>query len=287
MANNNKETKSNYRTIAICVSIITIIIWALSFLLFTTNWDKEERGTFGDMFGAVNALFSGLAFAGLIVTLIMQHEELGLQRKELAQTNDELAAQREEFVAQTKTMKIQRFENTLFNMLSLQQGIVNSLDYIPQDDADPNPESRGKYVFDVFYNKKITKFQYGNERQIMGIKGLIQAENDIQAYRRVSEISIFDSYFRHLYRIFKYIDESQLIDNTERYSYSCIVRAQLSDYELLLLFYNALTIDDNGAFKFKHLIEKYAIFNNIRESMLARQHEDYILYHGGAYIHQI
>ena len=287
MANNNKETKSNYRTIAICVSIITIIIWALSFLLFTTNWDKEERGTFGDMFGAVNALFSGLAFAGLIVTLIMQHEELGLQRKELAQTNDELAAQREEFVAQTKTMKIQRFENTLFNMLSLQQGIVNSLDYIPQDDADPNPESRGKYVFDVFYNKKITKFQYGNEQQIMGIKGLIQAENDIQAYRRVSEISIFDSYFRHLYRIFKYIDESQLIDDTERYSYSCIVRAQLSDYELLLLFYNALTIDDNGAFKFKHLIEKYAIFNNIRESMLARQHEDYILYHGGAYIHQI
>ena len=101
MANNNKETKSNYRTIAICVSIITIIIWALSFLLFTTNWDKEERGTFGDMFGAVNALFSGLAFAGLIVTLIMQHEELGLQRNELAQTNDELAAQREESVSYT------------------------------------------------------------------------------------------------------------------------------------------------------------------------------------------
>ena len=256
-------------------------------LLFTTSWDKDERGTFGDMFGAVNALFSGLAFAGLIVTLIMQHEELGLQREELAQTNDELAAQREEFAAQTKTMKIQRFENTLFNMLSLQQGIINSLDYIPQDGADPNPESRGKYVFDVFYNKKITKFQYGNERQIMGIKGLIQDENDIQAYRRVSEISIFDSYFRHLYRIFKYIDESQLIDDTERYSYSCIVRAQLSEYELLLLFYNALTIDDNRIYKFKNLIEKYAIFNNIREPMLARQHEDYILYHGGAYIHQV
>ena len=55
----------------------------------------------------------------------MQHEELGLQRKELAQTNEELAAQREEFAAQTKTMKIQRFENTLFNMLSLQHDIVN------------------------------------------------------------------------------------------------------------------------------------------------------------------
>lgn len=287
MADKIQKTKSNYKTIAISVSIVTIIIWALTFILFATEWKHDERGTFGDMFGAVNALFSGLAFAGLIITLIMQHEELGLQREELAQTNDELAAQREEFAAQTKTMKIQRFENTLFNMLSLQQGIINSLDYIPQDYADPNPESRGKYVFDVFYNKKITRFQYGNERQIMGIKGLIQAENDIHAYRRVSEISIFDSYFRHLYRIFKYIDESQLIDDTERYSYSCIVRAQLSEYELLLLFYNALTIDDNGIYKFKNLIEKYAIFNNIRESMLAREHEDYILYHGGAYMHQV
>ena len=287
MAEINQKKLSNYKVLVICSSIATIIIWALTFILFATNWDKDERGTFGDMFGAVNALFSGLAFAGLIVTLIMQHEELSLQREELAQTNDELAAQREEFTAQTKTMKIQRFENTLFNMLSLQQGLVNSLEYIPQDGADPTPESKGKYVFDVFYNTKITRFQYGNEEQIRGIKGLIQAENDNQAYRHVCEISIFDSYFRHLYRIFKYIDESQLIDDTERYSYSCIVRAQLSDYELLLLFYNSLTIDDNGVLKFKHLIEKYAIFNNIRESMLARQHEDYILYHGGAYIHQI
>lgn len=287
MAEINQKKLSNYKVIVICSSIATIIIWALTFILFATNWDKDERGTFGDMFGAVNALFSGLAFAGLIVTLIMQHEELSLQREELAQTNDELAAQREEFTAQTKTMKIQRFENTLFNMLSLQQGLVNSLEYIPQDGADPTPESKGKYVFDVFYNTKITRFQYCHEEQIRGIKGLIQAENDIQAYRHVREISIFDSYFRHLYRIFKYIDESQLIDDTERYSYSCIVRAQLSDYELLLLFYNSLTIDDNGVLKFKHLIEKYAIFNNIRESMLARQHEDYRLYHGGAYIHQI
>lgn len=57
------------------------------------------------MFGSVNALFSGLAFAGLIVTPIMQHEELALQRKELQQTNDELAAQKEEFSAQTNIMK--------------------------------------------------------------------------------------------------------------------------------------------------------------------------------------
>lgn len=45
-----------------------------------------EEGAFGDRFGAVSALFTGLAFAGLIVQLGMQREELRLQREELRQT---------------------------------------------------------------------------------------------------------------------------------------------------------------------------------------------------------
>lgn len=279
------QKSKNYVKISIGIVICIIILWALSFFLLLL--DSTSRGVFGDMFGAVNALFSGLAFAGLIVTLIMQHEELGLQRQELAQTNEELAAQREEFTNQTKIMKIQRFENTLFNMLSLQQDIVGSLYYLPKDGADHTPESKGRYVFDVFYNTTITRFQYGSEDNVYGVKGLIRAENTPNAYRHVKEISIFDSYFRHLYRIFKYIEESPLIDETERYDYACIVRAQLSDYELLMLFYNALNVNENGVFKFKRLIEKYAVFNNIRENMLAREHEDYKLYHGGAYTHQV
>ena len=43
----------------------------------------SDRGQFGDMFGAVNALFAGLAFAGVICTL-------WLQRKELEQTQDQI-----------------------------------------------------------------------------------------------------------------------------------------------------------------------------------------------------
>ena len=37
--------------------------------------DSEKQGQFGDQFGAVNALFSGLAFAGLIFTIILQKKE--------------------------------------------------------------------------------------------------------------------------------------------------------------------------------------------------------------------
>lgn len=282
---NTNHKKMNYTKIAIWAALCTLGFWALSFFLFFMN--STDRGTFGDMFGAVNALFSGLAFAGLIVTLIMQHEELGLQREELAQTNKELAAQREEFAAQTKTMKIQRFENTLFNMLSLHQDIVNGLYYV-EDGADYTKELKGRYVFDVFYNKIYIGFSGDSLiKHIYGVKGIIQYENRPEVYLRFRDIYIFDNYFRHLYRMFKYIDVSSLIDDTERYDYACIVRAQLSNYELLMLFYNALNVRDHGELKFKQLIEKYAVFNNIRDDMLARGHEDYILYHGGAYEHQV
>ena len=49
------------------------------------------RGSFGDSFGAINSLFSGLAFAGIIYTILLQRKELSLQRKELTDTRKELA----------------------------------------------------------------------------------------------------------------------------------------------------------------------------------------------------
>jgi hypothetical protein len=52
--------------------------------------DWQQRADFGDMFGAVNALFSGLAFAVLIYTMWLQREELELQRQELQETRREL-----------------------------------------------------------------------------------------------------------------------------------------------------------------------------------------------------
>jgi len=42
------------------------------------------------MFGAANALFSGLALAGVVYAILLQREELMLQRKELELTRQEL-----------------------------------------------------------------------------------------------------------------------------------------------------------------------------------------------------
>ncbi len=52
------------------------------------------------MFGVVNALFSGLAFAGILIALYMQKHELALQREELSETREELKLQRMEMKGQ-------------------------------------------------------------------------------------------------------------------------------------------------------------------------------------------
>lgn len=50
----------------------------------------ENSGQFGDSFGALNTLFSGLAFAGVIYAILLQKDELSLQREELRLTREEL-----------------------------------------------------------------------------------------------------------------------------------------------------------------------------------------------------
>ena len=108
--------------------IACVVVWlggaALTRWYATAHYKTDDpnatAGVFGDSFGAVNALISALAFAGVLVTFRLQRKELDLQRQELK-------AQREEFTQQNKTLKLQRFENTFFHMMELQQQIVNDL----------------------------------------------------------------------------------------------------------------------------------------------------------------
>ena len=65
-------------------SLLVTIIWAISALgLVLTVNDFSKSGTFGDSFGVLNTLFSGLAFAGIIVTVKIQNDDMREQRKEL------------------------------------------------------------------------------------------------------------------------------------------------------------------------------------------------------------
>jgi hypothetical protein len=70
--------------------LVLVVQAGIGVLIYCLNPDWVTRGQFGDMFGAVNTLFSGLAFAGLIYAIFLQRKELELQRDELKLTRTEL-----------------------------------------------------------------------------------------------------------------------------------------------------------------------------------------------------
>lgn len=262
--------------------VVSIGLWVLG--LWTTHWVSRKlylasnevsnltnAGMLGDSSAVINTLFSALAFAGIIYSIMLQSKELKLQRRELEQTREELESQRHEFESQNDTLRHQRFESTFFNMLHLQLEITNNLNYSRPDTDSP---CNGREVFQFFYSQQ----KYGEE-SIPGLHVYLELMGS-DAYECLDEIQIFDHYFRHLYRIVKYVHTSKLIPEEEKYEYVCILRALLSPFELLILFYNGLCHP-----KFKILIEEYALLKNTRFDELAKPEQDRALYDSRAYDH--
>lgn len=52
--------------------------------------DPAQRGQFGDMFGTLNALFSGAAFAGTLYAIILQRQDLSQQMEEAVLVREEM-----------------------------------------------------------------------------------------------------------------------------------------------------------------------------------------------------
>lgn len=112
----NEKLRSLY--VIMIIIIIVFLLYLIGISIFFDKW--QTSGVFGDSFGAINALFSGLAFAGIIYTILLQRKELALQRLELIETRIELkrAADAQEksekaLVEQTRSMKLTAKLNAL------------------------------------------------------------------------------------------------------------------------------------------------------------------------------
>ena len=225
-----------------------ILLWAVYLsVIWISDWplQEENKGEFGDTFGALNALFAGLAFAGVIYAILLQQKELALQRKALEATEVEIRGQKEQLQAQNQTLQKQNFESSFFQLLTMHSEIVNSL-------AIKNIDSSGRQCFDwIIENlRPRPKMVEGDYNEVF---------SQYQPY--------VSHYFRHLYHIIKFIDDSIHFPKEfeEKKRYTDFVRAQLSNNELSLLFY--LGLSDPGT-EFKGLVEKYALFENIPSKVL-------------------
>jgi hypothetical protein len=263
-----KEDQVGWKIPAFVFSLV-IILWGATWYFLRND---PGRGSFGDMFGAVNALFSGLAFAGVIYTLLLQRKELKLQRRELEETRKELKGQKEQLEAQNQTLKKQNFESTFFQLLRLQNEIVNSIDLVNPNDN--TRVTRGRDCFRVFYKRLHKQWDKANSE----LQGKPDSEKINVAYSAffLEAQAEIGHYFRSLYNIVKFVDRSEVV---EKNLYTNLVCAQLSSYELALLFYNCLS--DIGKEKFKPLVEKYSLLKTLPKQMLFNPPDHLPLYKGG------
>jgi hypothetical protein len=253
-------------------SILTIVLpfalVVILFMLFLFYFDPSgKKNTLGDSFGTLNTLFSGLAFAGLIVTLIFQ-------RKEIIQNKEELNLTRLEFKEQNTLIKNQNFEGTFFQLLRLHQEIVNSIDLFNKIDSH---ETVGRDCFKPFYNRFKYEFKKTSGSVIrpdLSNSGISKQEIENRTKSLETIRKAYDEfhknnqaevghYFRNMYNILKFIHQSEAKDKK---LYSNLLRAQLSAYELLLLFYNCLS--DMGNEKFKPLLEEYSLLKSVPKQLL-------------------
>ncbi|MYC78883.1 hypothetical protein F4X10_24215 [Candidatus Poribacteria bacterium] len=227
--------------------LVVSILWRympFDWLSYFFEIDKETQ--FGDRFEAINALFAGLAFAGVIFAIILQWLELGLQRQELKDTRAEIKGQKE-------TLQKQNFESSFFQLLSMHSEIVNSMK-LPREDLS------GRECFGYLFQglKNTLEIAIGQGRPKTEVFNATYEEEFFSVFQ-----PYVGHYFRHLYNVIKFVHEHEFFDekeSKEKKRYTNLIRAQLSSDELGVLFYNCLS--DRGV-KFKDLVENYALFEDM------------------------
>lgn len=224
------------------ITIVVVIVLGIyagyySFLYsgFSSPEDLKELkgvrgGTFGDAFGTLNALFSGLAFSGVLITLLIQRKDLqGSQEQNFRQ----------------------QIDSQFYNMLSLQQGVVQSFDI--KKNGVVKMLGRDCFKTWVWHLRNEYRNAKGTHEERMGV-----------AYREVMRRFHGDLglYFRSLYSVFRFVSEC---NHPDKRKFGNVVRSLLSDFELVILFYNSL--GEKGK-KFRVYITEFAIFDNLEPAML-------------------
>jgi hypothetical protein len=196
----------------------------------------------------VSALFSGLAFAGVIYALSLQRRELALQREELAQTRQELSQQNE-------TLSLQRFETTLFNLVRAHRDIVTTM--TARFAGQSSEAYTGLHAYALAASELSGRFVMELRPEPSNTQFMALADDWFSAvcYQPAAE---FGHYFRSLFHVLRFITEAEI---DHKWPYILLVRSQLSNAELTLLFFYGLTSDGRGL---KTYIERYHLLRGLR-----------------------
>jgi len=253
-----------YATIAFSA---IIVVWGLYwYLVSSILCDYTTRGQFGDMFGAINALFTGLAFAGLIVTIIQQSKELRIQSTELFNQSGALKISSQQFVEQNNTLKRQQFETMLFNVVAILNQQLNNSRLTAS-----GKEYSGREIFDVIK---------GEVARFIGDWKYTQPEHysdfRIRYYHAYNLYGYFlTPYVSNVLMVLQVVDSSDFIDHEKKLNYIRLFFSMLSDFEKTFLFYHiplSVKKNNNTDAKLYYIYKKYQIGDNLNDPWFEKTH---------------
>ena len=229
-------------------------------------------GTVASSWSLAGLFFIYVAFLGQKQQLINQQIEITHSQAEVKATRHELKGQKEQLIEQNKTAKLQRFENTFFALLTNHTSMVNDIDIRKKviNSGGYSVSAQGRDCFKVFYQRFAKECSTTAHKAQLLVEEL-PISDTIDCYMKSYHQNQADlgHYFRNLYHTLKLIKEESIIENKKRYSN--LLRAQLSSYELGLLFYNCL--GEYGNEKFYPLIEDFDFLKNLdRDLILNKDH---------------
>lgn len=121
--NNENKPPFSWGIFAIGSGVVLVICLAFPWLTTWLKWAIPSQGVphaaneIGDMFGALNTCFTGLAFVGLVVTLLMQRHEM---KEAQARHESQMALQKDENV----TIKMVEEERKSIENVRFAEGMV-------------------------------------------------------------------------------------------------------------------------------------------------------------------
>lgn len=250
-----------------------ILIFFLSKSSFTFD-SFANLGTVGDFLGGSTVgLFSLASILFLISTIVMQRKELGLQREELQMTREELVKANEQYRITNETMKLQQFETTFFNMISMHSNLINDLkalessgrnvivQFLKEVNKDFETEGFRSFLLDHFrkfddieewYNYYSTYINYINASMYSGVKF-----QEIQELSHITDLKkkLDAGIFLNPYGI-PYIDQIYSLTFNEIKNYN----KNNTDHEFSRLFRDEL-LNGANSYKIKSFVNVNEILN--------------------------
>jgi phage host-nuclease inhibitor protein Gam len=267
--------------ILIAILVVVAVCWSYSWYWIDTHIQAaspgtsiiEARGQFGDKFGAINSLFSGFAFAAIIFTIVLQNRELNSTKEAMQEQGKTANSQRFDTtffqlisLHNDITAKLTDLQHTgrlafsTFHERTIQSdpdfSAFCALGKLSREEIRllKDKKANNDHKIPESYKARLSDSDIANIESLLE-KGVAFCDNYLdesiqmherkirEAYTAAAALHIdkYSHYFRNLYHILKFIKESPLVDDLERNRYAKIVRSQLSEVELVALFYNSLT----------------------------------------------